>query len=132
MPDQPYQARHFIDGKIIDSADGRTSDRISPSHGVLASQAALGTAKETEAAISAARRAFDDGRWSQLSGKDRATVLNKVADLIEANEERLAVLETLESGKPISQSRGECGGAADLWRYAASLARTSLRPLPHR
>ncbi|MGB2354834.1 MAG: aldehyde dehydrogenase family protein [Planktomarina sp.] len=125
MPDQPYQARHFIDGKIIDSADGRTSDRISPSHGVLASQAALGTAKETEAAISAARRAFDDGRWSQLSGKDRATVLNKVADLIEANEERLAVLETLESGKPISQSRGECGGAADLWRYAASLARTS-------
>ena len=51
-------------------------------------------------------------------------MLNKVADLIEAHVEELALMETLEAGKPISQSRGECGGAADLWRYAASLART--------
>lgn len=124
-PDAPYQARHFIDGVYIDSADNQKSDRISPSHGVVVSQAALGSAAETETAIKAARTAFDDGRWSRLSGKDRATVLNKVADLIEQNAERFAVLETLESGKPISQARGECGGAADLWRYAASLARTS-------
>ncbi|MBE9637424.1 aldehyde dehydrogenase family protein [Salipiger mangrovisoli] len=125
VPASPYQARHFIDGALVDSADGRKSDRRSPSHGVVVSQAALGGVAETEAAIAAARRAFDDGRWSRLSGKDRARVLNKVADLIERNEERLALLETLESGKPISQARGECGGAADLWRYAASLARTS-------
>ena len=125
MPKAPYQARHFIDGCFHDSADGRKSDRISPSHGVLASQAALGSRAETEAAIKAARVAFDDGRWSGLSGKERATILNRVADLIEKNEERLAIIETLESGKPISQSRGECGGAADLWRYAASLARAT-------
>ena len=125
IPSTPYQARHFIDGKLCDSADGKTSDRISPSHGVLVSQAALGAAVETEAAVSAARTAFDDGRWCRLSGKDRASVLNRVADLIEANAERLAVIETLESGKPIAQARGECGGAADLWRYAASLARTT-------
>jgi betaine-aldehyde dehydrogenase len=125
MPDAPYQARHFIDGKACDSADGRVSDRMSPSHGVLVSQAALGGMVETEAAIKAARRAFDDGRWSRLSGKDRAAVLLRVADLIEANVEPMAVLETLESGKPIAQARGECGGAADLWRYAAALARTS-------
>ena len=125
MPGAPYQARHFIDGEIVDSADHHTSDRVSPSHGVVVSQAALGTPVETEAAIRAARAAFDDGRWSRLSAKDRATVLNKVADLIEENTERLAVIETLESGKPISQARDECGGAAELWRYAASLARTS-------
>jgi betaine-aldehyde dehydrogenase len=125
LPDTPYQARHFINGRMQDSLDGRTSDRVSPSHGVVVSQAALGSEAETEAAISAARTAFDDGRWSRLSGKARAAVLGKVADLIEANVERLALVETLESGKPISQSRGECGGAADLWRYAASLARTS-------
>lgn len=125
MPDGPYKARHFIDGAVVDSADGRTSDRLSPSHGVLVSQAALGGETETEAAIAAARRAFDDGRWSRMSGKDRAAVLNRVADLIEQNEERLAVIETLESGKPITQSRAECGGAADLWRFAAALARTS-------
>lgn len=51
-------------------------------------------------------------------------MLLKVADLIEANAERMAILETLESGKPITQARGEVSGAADLWRYAASLART--------
>ncbi|KUF10721.1 aldehyde dehydrogenase family protein [Pseudoponticoccus marisrubri] len=124
MPEAPYHARHFIDGVFADSADGRTSERVSPSHGIVVSQAALGSEAETEAAIRSARAAFDDGRWSGLSGKDRAVILNKVADLIEASEERLAVIETLESGKPISQSRGECGGAADLWRYAASLART--------
>ncbi|WP_116599932.1 aldehyde dehydrogenase family protein [Primorskyibacter marinus] len=125
MPQTPYQARHFINGAHTDSADGRKSERVSPSHGIVVSQAALGSEAEAEAAINAARTAFDDGRWSGLSAKDRAAVLNKVADLIEQNEERLAVIETLESGKPISQARGECGGAADLWRYAASLARTS-------
>ena len=125
LPNTPYQAHHFINGVAQDSADGRTSDRISPSHGVVVSQAALGSAVEAEAAIKAARTAFDDGRWSRLSGKARAAVLNKVADLIEANVEKLALIETLESGKPIAQARGECGGAADLWRYAASLARTS-------
>jgi betaine-aldehyde dehydrogenase len=125
LPRAPYQARHFIDGVYSDSKDGRTSDRISPSHNVLVSRAALGSQAEAEAAIASARAAFDDGRWSRLSGKDRAAVLYKVADLIEENVETLALMETLESGKPIAQSRGECGGAADLWRYAASLARTS-------
>ncbi len=125
LPAAPYQARHFINGVAMDSADGRTSERISPSHGAVVSQAALGSAVEAEAAIKAARAAFDDGRWSRLSGKARGAVLNKVADLIEANVEQLALIETLESGKPIAQARGECGGAADLWRYAASLARTS-------
>lgn len=125
LPAHPYQARHFIDGVAQDSADGRTSVRVSPSHGVVVSQAALGSAQEAEAEISAARAAFDDGRWSRLSGKARAAILLKVADLIEADVERLALIETLESGKPIAQSRGECGGAADLWRYAAALARTS-------
>jgi len=125
LPAAPYHARHFINGVACDSADGRTSDRLSPSHGVLVSRAALGSDVETNAAINAARTAFDDGRWSLLSGKDRAAVLCKVADLIEENTDRLALMESLESGKPITQSRGECGGAADLWRYAAALARTS-------
>ncbi|TNC74730.1 aldehyde dehydrogenase family protein [Rubellimicrobium roseum] len=120
----PFEGRHLIDGEWRASRDGRTFDRLSPAHGTLASRSALGCEADTEAAIGAARRAFDDGRWSRLSGKARSAVLLRVADLIEANVERIAVVETLESGKPISQSRGEVGGAADLWRYAAALART--------
>src|SRR5690606_30962213 len=113
-----FEARHLIDGRWQDSTDGAISERISPSHGVVVSRAAKGGEAEAEAAIAAARAAFDDGRWSALSGKDRATVLLKVADLIEANVERMALIETLESGKPITQARGEVSGAADLWRYA--------------
>jgi acyl-CoA reductase-like NAD-dependent aldehyde dehydrogenase len=124
LPASPFLARHLIDGNWQDSTDGAVTERLSPSHGIVASRAARGGKAEAEAAIAAARAAFDDGRWSRLSGKARATVLLKVADLIEANVDRMALLETLESGKPITQARGEIGGAADLWRYSASLART--------
>ena len=124
LPAMPFTALHLIGGQWQGSADGKTFDRISPSHGVVVSRAALGGVAETLAAIAAARAAFDAGEWSRTSGKTRATLLLKVADLIEANVERIAVLETLESGKPITQARGEVSGAADLWRYAASLART--------
>jgi acyl-CoA reductase-like NAD-dependent aldehyde dehydrogenase len=118
-----FEARHLIGGHWQDT-DGATSDRLSPSHGIVVSRAPIGTIQVAGAAIAAARMAFDDGRWSQISGKARATILLKVADLIEANVERMALIETLESGKPITQSRGEIAGAADLWRYAASLARS--------
>ena len=124
VPEAPYQGRHFINGKFVGSAEGKTFERVSPSHGVVVSVSALAGEAETKSAIGAARQAFDDGRWSRLSGKARATVLLKIADLIEMNGGRMAILETLESGKPISQSRGEIEGSADLWRYAASLART--------
>jgi betaine-aldehyde dehydrogenase len=119
-----FHARHLIDGQWRDSADGATLDRLSPAHGTVVSRAALGGKAEAEAAIAAASAAFDDGRWRRLSGKARAAVLLRAADLIEANVERMALIETLESGKPITQARGEVSGAADLWRYAASLARS--------
>lgn len=123
LPATPQQNRHLINGQWTDSADSATFDRISPSHGVVVSQSALGGAAETNAAIVAARAAFDAGDWARAPAKTRASLLLKVADLIEANVDRIAFLETLESGKPISQSRGEVSGAADLWRYAAALAR---------
>ncbi|MCA0930435.1 aldehyde dehydrogenase family protein [Ruegeria profundi] len=120
-----FEGRHLINGAWVDSASGKTFERRSPSHGHIVSRSALGQEAEAEAAIAAARTAFDSGVWSRASGKERATVLLKVADLIEQNVDRIALIETLESGKPISQSKGEVGGAADLWRYAASLARST-------
>jgi betaine-aldehyde dehydrogenase len=115
---------HFIAGAWTDSDVGAMFDRLSPAHGVVVSRSAKGTEADADAAISAARDAFDDGRWSRLAAKARAAVLLRVADLIEADVERFALIETLETGKPITQSRGEIAGAADLWRYAAALART--------
>jgi acyl-CoA reductase-like NAD-dependent aldehyde dehydrogenase len=133
--------RHWIGGKwtpsrarpgtsATEEVPGQARDgnawieRLSPSHGVVVSRSARGTAADAEAGVLAARAAFDDGRWSRLPAKARAAVLMQVADLIEANAGPMALIETLESGKPITQARGEVAGAADLWRYAASLART--------
>ena len=124
IPAQPFAGRHLIDGAWHDSATGETFERRSPAHDVVVSRSALGAEAEARAAIAAARRSFDSGVWSRASGKERATVLLKVAALIEADVERMALIETLESGKPITQARGEISGAADLWRYAAALART--------
>ena len=124
LPATPFAGRHLINGQWVDRRDGATFDRLSPAHDVVVSRSALGGATKTEAAIAAARAAFDSGVWSRSTGKARAALLLRVADLIEGQVDRIALLETLESGKPISQSRGEVSGAADLWRYAASLART--------
>lgn len=124
LPQEPFLARHLIGGQWRESADGTVFERHSPAHGVLITRAALGGVAETEAAVAAARRRFDDGAWSSTSGKDRSTLLLRVAELIDRDRERIALMETLESGKPISQARAEIEGAADLWRYAASLARS--------
>ena len=118
-----FIGRHLINGVWRESDE--TFERLSPSHGVVVSRSAMGGISETENAILAAREAFDSGIWSRISGKERASLLLKIADLIEAKVERIAIQETLESGKPITQSRREAEGAADLWRYAASLVRTS-------
>jgi acyl-CoA reductase-like NAD-dependent aldehyde dehydrogenase len=124
LPDQPVALQHWIGGAWIDSADGATSERRSPAHGVAVSVAAKGGRLEAEAAIAAARAAFDAGHWARSSGKDRATLLLKVADLIDRDRAEIARHEVLESGKPITQAMAEIEGAADLWRYAAALART--------
>ncbi|WP_170476140.1 aldehyde dehydrogenase family protein [Ruegeria arenilitoris] len=119
-----FEGRHLINGNWCKSEPGDTFERRSPSHGHIVSRSSRGGEAEANAAILAARTAFDSGVWSRVSGKERSAVLLKVADLIEQNVDRIAMIETLESGKPISQSRGEIEGAADLWRYAASLARS--------
>lgn len=121
---QVFEAQHLIDGQWVASRSGEVFTRHSPSTCELVTRAALGDEADIEAAISSARTAFDDGRWSQLSGKDRATLLLRVADLIDRNRARIAFYETMESGKPISQAEAEIEGAADLWRHAAALART--------
>ena len=124
LPDAPMRLKHWIGGAWVDSADGATSVRFSPAHGVPVSVAAKGGQIEAEAGIAAARAAFDIGAWSRTSGKDRAILLLRVADLIDRDRAAIARQEVLESGKPITQAMAEIEGAADIWRYAAALART--------
>ena len=120
----PKAYRLLIDGKHVDARDGRTLERNSPGHGFTVSRYAQAGEAEVEAAMQAAHKAFETGPWPRMKAAERAAILLKTADLIEARLEDIARLDALESGKPIAQARGEIGGAVDIWRYAASLART--------
>jgi acyl-CoA reductase-like NAD-dependent aldehyde dehydrogenase len=120
----PRRYQMLIDGKWTDGEVGLEGERVSPGHGVLVSRYAFGSEGDVNRAAAAARRAFHRGPWPRMKAADRAAVLLKTADLIDARREEIARLDALESGKPISQARGEIAGAADICRYAASLART--------
>ena len=114
----------LIDGKFVDARDGRTLERASPGHGFTVSRYAQAGAADVEAAVASAHKAFESGPWPRMKASERAAILLKAADLIEARLEEIARLDALESGKPIAQARGEIAGAVDIWRYAAALART--------
>ena len=113
----------LIDGKWTAGAEGKAIERVAPSHGVLVSRYQAATKADAERAIAAARKAFDHGPWPKMTGGERSNILLKAADLIAKRTEELAYLDAIEAGKPISQCRGELGGAVDIWRYAAALAR---------
>jgi acyl-CoA reductase-like NAD-dependent aldehyde dehydrogenase len=81
-----------------------------------------GGALDLDAAVAAARRAFDAGPWPRMAGVERARILTRVADGIREVADDLAYVEALESGKPISQAKGEITSSADLWEYAATFA----------
>jgi betaine-aldehyde dehydrogenase len=119
----PFRGRLLIDGAWQEAADGSTLERRSPAHDQVVAVYALAGAADAEAAIAAARRAFDHGPWPRLRGAERARILRHVAEGILARKHELATLETLENGKPLAQSLAEIEGAADLWHYAATLAR---------
>ena len=121
-----FKVREFnmlIDGQWVGGSTGSTIERASPGHGVVVSRYQAATKVDAERAIQAARRAFDDGHWPRMTGAERSLILLRAADMIAARADELAFLDCIESGKPISQAKGELAGAADIWRYAAALAR---------
>lgn len=97
-------SKALIDGQFVDAASGQTFASISPIDGRHLAQVACGGTEDVDRAVVAARRAFEDGRWSAQSPADRKLVLRRLADLIRANRNELALLETLDMGKPISDS----------------------------
>ena len=119
----PFRGRLLIAGEFRDAADGATFERRSPAHDHLVAVHARAGRADAERAIAAARAAFDQGPWPRLPGVERARILRAVADAIVARKDEIALLETLENGKPLAQAAAEIEGAADLWHYAATLAR---------
>ena len=94
----------FIDGRSQPAATGATFDCISPVDGRTIAQVAAGDAADIDAAVHAGRRAFESGSWSRTAPRHRKQVLLKFAGLLLAHGEELALLETLDMGKPIGDS----------------------------
>jgi gamma-glutamyl-gamma-aminobutyraldehyde dehydrogenase len=93
--------RALIAGRRVDARDGRSFDCVSPIDGRLLGRVARGAAADVDTAVAAAREAFDDGRWARQPPAARKRVLQEFARRIEAAREELALLETLDMGKPI-------------------------------
>ncbi len=114
----PTQA--WIDGRFTDAASGRTFETISPRDGGVLANVAECDGTDVDWAVRAARTAFEDGRWSKTPPADRKKVLLRLAELIRENLEDLALVETLDVGKPITDSLTvDVPGAATYFQWYA-------------
>ena len=113
----------LIDGEWVSSQSGARMDVINPSNGQVLVQESLGGAYEVDLAVQAARRAFESGPWSRMRPAERTRLLLKLADALEQNGDELALLETLNTGKPLKMARAfDIGMAAECLRYNAGWA----------
>jgi len=94
----------FIDGRFAPSASGATFDNLNPATGRMLGSVAAGDQADVDRAVASARTAFRRGDWSQAAPRDRKRVLLRLAELMLANKDELALLETLDTGKPIADS----------------------------
>lgn len=114
------ETRLFINGEYSAAADNSVFATIDPAAQQTLAEVARGKKADVDRAVQAARSAFERGDWSQASPAQRKAVLNKFADLMEAHCEELALLETLDTGKPIRHSlRDDIPGAARAIRWYA-------------
>jgi len=100
-----YRNQAFINNDTVDAASGETFECISPVDGQVVCRVASCGAEDVDRAVRAARAAFESGAWANLPPAKRKRTLFKFADLIAAHADELALLETLDMGKPISVSR---------------------------
>src|SRR5262249_12130131 len=99
----PHQL--FIGGRFFGAQARQTFDTYYPSCGRVIAKVGDGDAAGIDAAVTAARQAFESGPWSRMTGSERSKLMWKLAELIEANRDELAELESLNNGKPIVNIR---------------------------
>ena len=112
----------FVDGKWVGASDGQSRELVNPANGQAIARVAEGTRDDAQCAIDAARRAFDEGPWSAMTAHDRALLLFRLAERIEANAEEFSQIDTLNNGKPLRETQYDVADAANCFRYYAGLA----------
>ena len=110
----------LINGKWVAAKSGKTFESINPANEEILALIAEGDKADVDAAVKAARKAFDESKWSSITPHQRSRYLYKIADLIEQNADQLAELESLDNGKPLAIAKlADIPGAARTFRYYA-------------
>ncbi|WP_163102086.1 aldehyde dehydrogenase family protein [Peribacillus alkalitolerans] len=113
----------FINGEFVESASQKTFKTPNPATGEVLAEVFEGGAADIDLAVRAARKAFDEGKWSKMSAASRSRLMYKLADLMEEHKEELAQLETLDNGKPINETtNADVPLAIEHMRYYAGWA----------
>ena len=118
-----HDHRLYIDGKFVPAASGKTFPVFNPATGEVIAQVPEAEQEDVDRAVAAARRAFDDGRWTRLAPSERGRLLWKLGDLLEQHLEEFAEIESFDNGKPFSVARvADVPLAVDMFRYMAGWA----------
>lgn len=120
--------RMFLKGQWVEARDGILREIHNPATGEVIATVAEGGDYEAETAIHYARHAFDEGPWPRTPAQERASRLHRLADLIDAHADALAILETKNNGKPLREAKYDVADAANCFRYYAGLI---TKPLGH-
>jgi aminomuconate-semialdehyde/2-hydroxymuconate-6-semialdehyde dehydrogenase len=121
---QVKNAKLFIDGEYVDALSGETFESINPATNERLALVANGSEADALRAIQSAKQTFDSGVWSRMPVEDRSDILCRMADLIMENVDELAMVETLDVGKPIKESRGfDIPRAASNFRFFAEMSK---------
>ena len=113
----------FIGGEWVEAETGETIDVINPATGLVIAKIAAANAADVDKAVKAARKAFESGPWPAMNGTERAKLLWKLADALEANADEIGLVESLDNGMPMMMARmGAVMGSANNLRYNAGWA----------
>ncbi|HEV2909511.1 MAG TPA: aldehyde dehydrogenase family protein, partial [Candidatus Eremiobacteraceae bacterium] len=112
----------YINGTFVPASDGGVRELVNPGNGEVVAKVAEGSKKDAQAAIAAAREAFDNGPWRDTGAQDRAKLLFKLADKLDEHATELSRMETLNNGKPLRETMYDVVDAANCFRYYAGLA----------
>src|SRR5689334_9640590 len=113
--------RHYIDGEFRASQGGGTFETLNPTTNAVLAEVADGRAADIDAAVAAARRAFDDGAWAKAKAEHRAAALRRVAARIRERSPELIEAEVCDIGLPIAQMHGLANRAAQNFEYYAGV-----------
>jgi betaine-aldehyde dehydrogenase len=116
--------RIFIDGEWVAPVRGGSFPVVDPATEEIFAHAPAGTAEDIDRAVKAARKAFDEGPWPRMTGRERAAILRRIADGVTARQDELARIEVRDNGKPLPEALWDIGDVAGCFSYYAGLAET--------